>query len=150
VKDWEVAIEEEFAAWERDLPLEITSDPLWTCTAYRLATFAADRSWEDISRLASDPRTADIASQLGRALGSIGATYTEAYSRRSAKDRCRYYEYSIGSAREARDWTFKGRRVIGDERAREQLKLLTRIIQLLSVTIVRERPEKTQRRTRDA
>jgi len=87
-----------------------------------------------------------MADQLGRSLGGIGATYTEAYSRRSARDRCRYYEYAIGSAREARDWTFKARRIIGEERTREQLSLLTRIVQLLSVTIVRERPREAIQR----
>ena len=139
-------VDEEFAAWERALPVEITADPLWTCAAYRLATFVADRSWDDITRLAADPRTVGLADQLGRALGSIGATYSEAYSRRSDRDRRRYYEYSVGSARESRDWVFKARRVIGEQRTREALGLLTRIIQLITVTIVRERPAEAPER----
>jgi four helix bundle protein len=140
-----VTLEDEYLAWERELPADITTDPLWTCKAYRLATFASDRFWDDLTQLAADPRYRDLADQLMRSLGGIGAAYAEAYSRRSARDRCRYYEYSIGSAREARDWTFKGRRVIGDERASTQLRLLTRIIQPLSKTITNERPREVRR-----
>lgn len=136
-----MSIDEEYREWEQHLPLEITSDPLWTCAAYRLATFVADRAWNDLTMLGEDYRTREIAGQLARALGGIGATYSEAYSRRSYRDRRRYYEYSLGSARESRDWYFKARRIIGDNRCREALQLLTRIIQLLTVTITREGPE---------
>ena len=55
------------------------------------------------------------------------------------RDRCRYYEYSLGSAREARDWGFKGRRILGAARAQEMLVLLARIVSLLTTTIVNER-----------
>lgn len=134
-----MSLKEEFLAWQRGLPIEITSDAIWHCTAYRLALFVADRFWDDIGRLAADLRSANIAPQLGRALGSISANYTEAYSRSSAGDRCRFYEYSLGSARESRDWCFKARHVVGEQRTRETLELLTRIAQLLTVTIVRER-----------
>lgn len=134
-----MAIEEELAQWERTVPAEITSDVLWRNTAYRLATFAADTMWPDITRLAGDPRTVDIASQLSRAVGSIGANYAEGYSRGTDRDRCRIYEYSLASTREARDWCYKARHVVGAERTSQLISLLTRIIQLLTVTIVRER-----------
>jgi four helix bundle protein len=134
-----MTIKQEFEQWEREVPLEVTSDPLWHCTAYKLAVFAADRAWSDITALAGDRRTAHIADQLGRSLGGIGANYIDAYSRSSPGDRCRFYEYSLGEAREARGWYFKGRRVIGEGRLRQALELLTRIVQLLTVTIVRER-----------
>ena len=134
-----MSLKAEFQAWTKDVPLEITADPLWHCTAYRLALFAADRAWDDLTRLAADPRTAHIADQLGRALGSISANYIEAYSRTSAGDRCRFYEYGLSSTRESRGWYFKGRRVVGESRTRDGLHLLTRIAQLLTVTIVRER-----------
>lgn len=134
-----MSLDEEFAAWLRTLPIEITSDPVWTSTAYRLATFISDRSWEDLDRLRTNPRTAHVSDQLGRALDGIGSTYAEAYSRRSCRDRCRYYEYSLGSAREARDWVFKGRRVLGEARTAELLSLLARIIRILTTTVVNER-----------
>jgi four helix bundle protein len=139
-----MSLDDDFARWEATLPIEITGDAVWTCAAYRLATFISDWAWDDLDRLRANPRTVDIADQLGRALRGIGATYTEAYSRRSFKDRCRYYEYSLGSAREARDWTFKGRRVLGDGRTQEMLSLLARIIRLLTTTIVNERARDQQ------
>lgn len=137
-------LDEEIAAWEPTVPMELTSDVLWRNTAYRLAMFAADFTWPDITRLAQDPRTTQVASQLFRALGSIGSNYAEGYSRGTDRDRCRMYEYAMGSAREARDWSYKGRHVIGAERSAILLALLTRIIQLLTVTVVRERSRNTR------
>jgi four helix bundle protein len=142
-----MSLKEGIGTWQESLPLEITSDPLWHCTAYRLALFASDRSWDDLAVLAKDPRTAYIPDQLGRALGSISANYIEAYSRSSSPDRCRFYEYALASTRESRDWYFKARRVIGMERLREALELLTRIARLLTTTIVNER-NRAKRRTR--
>lgn len=141
-----MTLREEYRAWLREAPGELTGDASWSCTAYRLATFVCDRAWEDLNRLHADRRTIDLADQLGRSLRGIGSAYTEGYSRRSSRDRCRYYEYSLGSAREARDWVFKGRRVIGVERANETRFLLGRIIRLLTVTIVRERPRDPRKR----
>lgn len=134
-----MSLKAEFAEWAQTLPLEITSDALWHCTAYRLALFVTDRSWDDLGKLAADPRSAHMADQLGRSLSSISANYIEAYSRSGANDRCRFYEYSLSSTRESRDWSFKARHILGEIRTRESLELLTRIAQLLTVTIVRER-----------
>jgi four helix bundle protein len=134
-----MAIDDEIAEWEKTVPSEITSDVLWRNTAYRLATFAADSIWPDITALAADSRTVRIADQLYTAVGSIGANYAEAYSRGTDRDRCRIYEYALGSAREARDWTYKARHVLRPSRTAELLSLLTRIVQLLTTTIVRER-----------
>jgi four helix bundle protein len=134
-----MGLQDEYLTWQRGLPSEITSDALWHCAAYRLALFTADRSWNDLRKLAAEPCSAYMADQLGRALGSISANYIEAYSRSSASDRCRFYEYSLSSARESRDWSFKARHVLGAERTQESLELLTRIARLLTVTIVRER-----------
>ena len=89
--------------WEATLPIEITSDPIWRNTAYRLATFLSDYVWDDITRLAADPRTMSLADQLQRSIGGIGANYADAYSRGTDRDRCRVMEYALGEAREARD-----------------------------------------------
>ena len=135
----------EFLAWQESVPIEITSDALWHATAYRLALFVADRSWEDLMKLAGNPATAHMADQLGRALGSIGANYSEAYSRSGIGDRCRFYEYSLGSTRESRTWFYKARHMVGEDRMRQALDLLTRIARLLTVTIVRERSRAKKR-----
>jgi|SRR5688572_10060981 len=142
-----MTLNQEYRSWLLTVPEEITSDAIWTSTAYRLATFVSDRLWDDLGRLTADARTIGMADQLGRAVRGIGASYTEGYSRRSGRDRCRYYEYSLGSAREARDWVFKARRVLGIERANETLSILGRIIRLLTVTIVRERPSDSRKRS---
>lgn len=81
----------------------ITGDALWTVQVYRLALFAADLGWHDVTKLMRDRRTLSLSDQLYQALGSISANIAEGYSRGSSKDRARFYEYSLGSARESRD-----------------------------------------------
>ena len=93
--------------WEREVPEPITGDVLWKMKVYRLALFAVNLGWHDITKLAQDRRTASLADQLYRSLGSIGANIAEGYSRSSNKDRVRFYEYALGSARESRDWYYK-------------------------------------------
>jgi four helix bundle protein len=142
-------LDEQIAQWEPTVTQEIRSDVLWRSAAYRMATFAADWIWPDITRLASDARTVEIAQQLYRAVSDIGASYSEGYSRGSGRDRCRFFEYSLGSAREARDWTYKSRHIIGPGRTAELIALLTRIVQIVTVTITRERPREIRpQRTR--
>jgi four helix bundle protein len=148
-----MTLDEQIASWEESVPSELRSDALWRNAAYRLATFASDYIWPDITRLAKDPRTVGAADQLFRSVAGIGANYSDAYSRGTDKDRCRVFEYALAEAREARDWTYKVRHVIGPQRTAEFLALLTRIVQLLTVTIVRERSRNSRfgsdaRRTR--
>ena len=117
--------------WAKTVPVEITGDPLWKVEAYRLALFAADLGWSDVTKLASDKRTLDLSNQLYRAIGSIGANLSEGYSRGTGKDRARFYEYSLGSARESRGWYYAGRFVLGETVAAHRLKLCTHLIRLL-------------------
>ena len=85
------------------MPARTTSDVLWRVKAYRLALFASDEGWNDVTKLAGDRRTMRLSDQLHRALGSIGASIAEGYSRSSRKDRPRLCEFALGSARESRD-----------------------------------------------
>lgn len=117
--------------WLKQVPVEIAGDPLWKVEAYRLALFAADLGWRDVTKLACDRRTLGLSDQLYRAVGSIGANLSEGYSRGTGKDRARFYEYSLGSARESRGWYFNGRFVLGGKVAEHRLKLCTHIIRLL-------------------
>ena len=80
--------------WEIGVPAEIKGDSVWRSEAYRLALFAADLGWHDATKLLTDKRTISVADQLDR--GGTG------------RDRARFYEYGLGSAREARGWYFKG------------------------------------------
>jgi four helix bundle protein len=64
-------------------------------------------------------------------VGSVSANIAEGYSKASKKDQARFYEYSLGSAREARDWYFKARHVLGNEVALHRIRLLVQIIRPL-------------------
>lgn len=123
--------------WSQLVPEEIRRDSLWKMKAYRLALFLADLGWYDVTKLMRDKRTIALADQLYRALGSVGANLSEGYSRGTGKDRARFYEYSLGSAREARDWDYKGRHVLGTRVIGHRLGLLSQIIRLL-LTMVRQ------------
>ena len=130
---------ESFEAWLALVPAEITDDSLWKMKAYRLALFAADLGWQDVTKLMQDKRTQDLANQLYRALGSIGANLAEGYSRGTGRDRARFYEYALGSARECRTWYFNGRHVLGEAVTSHRLKLLTEIIRLILAMVPQQR-----------
>jgi len=129
----------DYEAWEKSVPQTITGDVLWKMRVYRLAMFVGESAWEDVSLLIRDPRTNDLAGQLYRALGSISANFAEGYSKSSGKDRARFYEYSLGSARESRDWYYKARHILGEQRAAQQMELLSQIIRLLLTILPEER-----------
>ena len=121
------------------MPETITGDVLWKVKAYRLALFVANLGWYDITKLVQDRRTVSLSDQLYRALGSISANIAEGYSRSSNKDRARFYEYALGSARESRDWYYKGRHILSKSVTSHRLNLMTEIIRLLLVMVPDQR-----------
>ncbi len=121
------------------MPREIMGDPLWRVEAYRLALFAAEVGWRDVTKLIGGQRTRSLSDQLYRALGSISANIAEGYSRGTGKDRARFYEYALGSARESHDWYYKARHVLGDTVVQHRLDLLTQIIRLLLTMVPQQR-----------
>jgi four helix bundle protein len=130
--------------WMLSVPRELTEDPLWRMEVYRLSVFAADLAWPDVTKLIQDKRTISLSDQLYRAGGSVSANIAEGYSRQSGKDQARYYEYALGSAREARNWYYQAGHVLTDVVARHRLQLLTQIIRLLLTIIPSERGYKLQ------
>ena len=128
-----------YREWELNVPVEIKGDSVWKSEAYRLALFAADLAWRDATRLLSDKRTISLADQLYRSVGSISADIEEGYSRGTGRDRARFYEYGLGSARETRGWYYKGRHVLGQEVAGHRMRLLTHVIKLLLTMIPDQR-----------
>jgi four helix bundle protein len=120
-----------YEEWLVTVPPELTGDPLWKMKVYRLAVFVGDLAWRDVSKLLRDQRTKGLADQLYRAVGSVGANIAEGYSRRSGKDRARFYEYALGSAREARGWYYQGRHVLTETVCAHRAQLLTEVIRLL-------------------
>ena len=121
------------------MPETITGDVLWKVKVYRLALFVANLGWYDITKLVQDRRTVSSSDQLYRALGSISANIAEGYSRSSNKDRARFDEYALGSARESRDWYYKGRHILSKSVTSHRLNLMTEIIRLLLVMVPDQR-----------
>jgi four helix bundle protein len=128
-----------FESWKEQVPDSIRDDPLWGMRVYRVSLFASDVCWRDAGTLREDDRTQSLADQLYRAVGSVGANVAEGYSRGTGKDRARFYEYALGSARESRDWYFKGRFVLGEDLTQHRLAFMTEIIQLLLVIVPEQR-----------
>jgi four helix bundle protein len=128
-----------FDDWVKSVPKTITGDPLWKVSAYRQSLFVADVGWYDVTQLSKDQRTKSLSDQLYRALGSIGANIAEGYSYGTGANRARLYEYSLGSARESRDWYYKGRHILGMHVVEHRLNMLTSIIKLLLVTVPDQR-----------
>lgn len=129
----------DYEAWVSRVPDEITQDTLWRAKAYRLALFIADLGWEDVGNLQKDKRMKVLADQLFRSLGSISANIAEGYSRGTGRDRARFYEYALGSARESRDWYYKARHVLGEELTQSRIELLVEIIKLLLAMVPDQR-----------
>lgn len=130
--------------WLTTVPVEITGDSLWKMEAYRLSLFVGDLAWRDVTKLGADFRTRNLSDQLYRAVGSLAANVSEGYSRSSGKDRARFYEYALGSAREARGWYYEGRHILSNEVALHRMRLLTGVIRLL-LTMVPHNRELTLR-----
>ena len=128
-----------FDDWVKTVPSGITGDSLWKMRAYQLALFAADVGWNDVTKLARDHRTQSLSDQLYRSLGSIGANLAEGYSYGTGPNRARMYEYSLGSARESRDWYYKGRHILSPEVTAHRIAFMSRIVQLLLVTVPDQR-----------
>lgn len=128
-----------FDEWIVTLPKEITGDSLWKMEAYRLALFATEIEWHDVTELMKDRRTISIADQLYRALGSVSANLAEGYSHHTGKSRAQYYQYALGSAREARDWYYKSHHILKEEVVQHRISFLTQIIRLLLVMVPQQR-----------
>ncbi len=86
-----------------------------------------------------DRRTLGLSDQTYRAVQGISGTISEGYSRGTGKERARFYEYALGSARESCDCYYAGRHVLGGAGADHRIDLLTQIARLLLVMIPDQR-----------
>ena len=139
-----------FNEWVASLPKELTEDSLWKMEAYRLALFATEVGWHDVSELLKDKRTLGIADQLYRSLGSVSANLAEGYSHHTGRARAQYYQYALGSARESRDWYYKAHHVLKDDVVAHRISFLTQIIKLLLVMVPQQRGQILQLREEQA
>ena len=127
------------AEWEASVPKQIREDSLWRMESYRLGLFLAELAMRDARNLLADRRTIAIADQLVRAAGNISSNWSEGYSRGTGKDRARFYEYALGSAREARDWYYKSHEVLKPEVIVHRIDLSTQIVRLTLKMVSNER-----------
>jgi four helix bundle protein len=125
--------------WEQTVPVEIKKDSVWNSKAYRFSLFLSELAWHDATKLIKDKRTISLADQLYRSTGAISADIEEGYSRGTGKDRARFYEYALGSAREARGWYYKGRHVLGLTVVEHRLRLFAEVLKLLLTMIPDQR-----------
>ncbi len=128
-----------YAEWQAGVPDEIKGDSLWKLEVCRLGLFAAEIAWQDALVLNKTLLTRGLADQLYRTACSISANIAEGYSRSTGKDRARFLEYSLGSAREVRDWYFKSRHTLKEEVIKHRIDLLTQVIKMLSVLTPNQR-----------
>ena|SRR6476620_9571628 len=137
-----------FAEWEATVPESFKRDPIWRTPAYRYAVWLSDLAKEDARVLRGDADTRSDVDQFLRAVGSISANLAEGYSRRTGVERARYYDYARATAREAKDWYFKGRTALGEDVVEQRHAVLERIIRILTAIIPREREDGSRRRRR--
>lgn len=137
-----------YLEWEKSVPEEIKADSLWKMQAYKQALFLGDLSWFDLQKLGSRRDLSRFRDQLYSSTGSISANIAEGYSRGTGKDRARFYEYALGSARESRDWYFKARHKLGEDVFYHRLQILTGIIRLL-LTMIPQQRQQTLRETNE-
>ena len=129
----------ELDEWIVQVPALLRDSPIWKVRAYQIAAFIAAEASADAARIEQRPSYAQVAPQLVRAVGSIGANVAEGYSRRSHRDRIRYYEYALGSAREATSWYSLIAPTLNAGDLEHRLTCLARVAQLLLKTIHNER-----------
>jgi four helix bundle protein len=128
-----------YSEWEESRPAVLREDALWSVKAYRLSLFLADIAWKDVVKLSNAAGMRSLSDQLYRSVGSICANIEEGYSKHSTKDRARFYEYALGSARESRGWFYRARHVLGEEVTQHRLGLSTEIIKLLLTMVPDQR-----------
>lgn len=128
-----------FEEWERSALERFREDPVWRMQVYKRACYAMEQAWPDTEALAVRRTTREIAGQLFYAVGSVGANIVEGYSRGSGRDRARFYEYALGSARESRHWYRAGTAVLNSDRVSAAVDTLNRITYLLLRMIPRHR-----------
>ena len=138
------SLQERFEAFERTPPPDLFGDPIWRLPAYRIALFLSDVSQRDAHTLAKTTCSPHVVDQLVRSVDSIRANISEGYSRLSGRERARYFEIALGSAREARDWYRRAIPWLGELDSFERAALLTRIIKILLVAVPQERNGATE------
>jgi four helix bundle protein len=130
-----------YEEWEGTVPNQIRTDPLWALRVYRTALYAGTLGQADVRVLMRHGDYDHVGDQLARSTASISANIAEGFSRLGRRERGRYYEFALGSAREAKDWYFKSRDALGAAATDERLALHTSLVRILTVLAKQNRPD---------
>ena len=114
-------------------------DPIARMRVYQLAAELVVEAWPDAEELSRHPMTQKVCDQLYSAVGSIEANIADGYSRSSGKDRCRFSEYALSSARESVTWYRAARPILGTDLTTRRWEKLEEIRRLLLAIIPLER-----------
>ena len=129
----------DYETWLKQVPPAIKNDSLWNFEIYRKALYLADLAWFDAEQLMKDPRGRGIAWQLVDSTGSVAANIEEGFGRGFGKDYARFLRISLGSAKEARGWYYRGRHVWPPNLLQKRLALISDIISGLVITSNQQR-----------
>lgn len=125
--------------WVVSAPEAIRTDFLWRIRAYQIGTYLGALAPGDAAMVARDIRVSLNCGQLARSIGGVTANIADGYSRRSRKDRIRFYEYALSEANEAKSWYLSAMCALGRPTVEHRLQHLARVTQLLLATIQNER-----------
>ena len=120
-------------------PLAADPDLVSRMRVVRVAAELLDASWFDANIVVENPITVIVAGQLYAAVASISANIKEGYSRSSGRDRARFFEYALGSARESEVWYAASKYLLPPEILQARGKAFAEIKRLLLAIIPRER-----------
>ena len=121
--------------WEAAVPEHIRGDAIWGLRVYRSALYAGELGRMDAAAIVAHGGLDHIADQLARATASVSVNIAEGYSRFGRKDRGRFYEYALGSARESRDWYYKASAPLGPTTTDARISLHTTLVRILTVLV---------------
>ena len=126
--------------WLAQVPDSLKKDPIWQFKAYPKALLLCDLAWEDADNLLKDVRGRRLAGQLIGSVGSISANIDEGFGRGiEGGEYVQFLRYALGSAREARSWYYKARKLLSAEVVQHRVALCDEVIALLVVTIKQRR-----------
>lgn len=141
------SLQQRFEEWQSRTPPDLVGDPIWRLTAYRISCFLADVVLhEDVQLLFRRGVSGHKVSQLESAVESISANISEGYSKFSGKERARYFETALASAREAREWYRRSTRWLGESESEARRLLLVQIIRILTTAVPQERDGASEHR----
>lgn len=130
--------------WVEQVPASMRRDPLWGFQVYPKALFLADLMWEDTERMIKDLRGREIARQMVRSVGSICANIEEGHGRGYGKENAYFQRIALGSARESRGWTYRGRQFLNPGVLVHRIHLLDEIIAALVLSSNQQRQYRQQ------